>query len=76
MAGVFRAHKGSTPYGSTFAAHVAAGKVTAMSSHSKAIAYKKQVTAKPKKVIIKKMSMAKYKAALAKQILLSAKASQ
>jgi hypothetical protein len=77
MTAVFRAHKGATPSGAAFAAHVAAVKVTAMSAHSKAIKYKKAKTAKPKKAAaVKKMSMAKYKAALDKQILASIKASQ
>jgi hypothetical protein len=71
----FRAHRGVTR--STFVAHVAADKRTVMSAHSRAIKYKKLKTARPAKaVVVKKMSMAKYKAAQTKQILASIKAGQ
>ena len=76
MTAVFRAHKGTAPSGAQFAAHATAIKITAMSAHSKALKVKKQKTAKPKKIVIKKMSMAKYKAAQTRQILASIKAGQ
>lgn len=75
MTARFRAHKGVTR--STFAAHVATIKHTTVSAHSRAIKYKKLKTIKPpKKPAVKKMNMAKYKAALAKQTLAAIKAGQ